>query len=225
MSSGDPAGKRKQSASGRTRSAKAAPNQRPPSPLREAQKELARQKLIEAARVAFETKGYVDTTVDDIAQGAGASRGTFYIYFQGKNEILQALMQLMHTEVERIGLFEDFRTLQEPSVEALQEWFEKYVTYYLDHLHIWRAMHQAQVVEADFTDLVKAAIDMYADLWKSTGLDRNGSDSDLRIGATMLYTFVDQFMYLWLVQGQDLDRAATTRALATAVCGAVSPRR
>jgi AcrR family transcriptional regulator len=207
MSSGDTAGRRK------------------PSPLREAQREFARQKLIDAARSAFETKGYVDTTVDDIAQGAGASRGTFYIYFQSKSEILRALLEGMRTEVERIGLFEDFRNLEEPSVDALQEWFEKYVTYYLDHLHIWRAMHQAQVVEADFDQLIMTAIDMYADLWKSTGLNRNGNDDDLRIGATMLYTFVDQFMYLWLVQGQDLDRATTTRALAEAVCGAVSPRR
>ena len=42
--------------------------------LREKQKALTREMLVDAAYAAFEEKGYVDATVDDIVRRASASR-------------------------------------------------------------------------------------------------------------------------------------------------------
>jgi AcrR family transcriptional regulator len=204
--------------------------------LRARQKEVARQMLIEAARAAFEAKGYVDVTVDEIAQGAGASRGTFYLYFQSKSEILSAILAELRLAVNAAGLFDDLTAMQNPTVETLQAWFEKYVDFYLQHHQLWYAIRQAQVVEPDFSLIVAAnwpveraasqngirsdqltAIDLYAEIWKSRGPGKRGADADARLTATMMYTFVDQFMYIWLVEGQKLDRRRTTRALAEAL--------
>src|SRR5688572_26565428 len=88
---------------------------RAPSPLREAQKELARQKLLEAATAAFEADGYVDVTIDDIVRRAGTSRGTFYLYFQSKSEVLRAVMAELRREVDEAGLFDDFAAMGEPT--------------------------------------------------------------------------------------------------------------
>jgi AcrR family transcriptional regulator len=183
---------------------------------------VARQRLVESARIAFEDKGYVDVTVDDIAQGAGASRGTFYLYFQSKSEILGALIAQLRDEVQAAS--DDFRAMGEPTVEALQAWFDDYVEFYLRHLALWRALHQAQVVEPDLHGLVAAAIDRYVDLCRSVRTGRRRSDQELRLPATLMYTFVDQFLYLWSSQtrdGHDLPRERTTRILAAAVHAAL----
>ena len=51
----------------------------------------ARQGLLDAARVAFQEHGYVDTTVDHIVSRAGVARGTFYTYFESKVHIFRHL--------------------------------------------------------------------------------------------------------------------------------------
>lgn len=48
--------------------------------------------ILDAAYDVFSTKGYQSSTVDDIAQQAGVSKGTCYQYFSGKEEIFTATM-------------------------------------------------------------------------------------------------------------------------------------
>src|SRR6516162_3083304 len=60
----------------------------PRTSLRAAQKALTRTRLLDAATSAFESRGYVDVTVDDIVHDAGVSRGTFYSHFPSKYAIL-----------------------------------------------------------------------------------------------------------------------------------------
>jgi len=197
---------------------KQAPTPRAPSLLRAAQKELARQKLVDAARSAFEANGYVNVTVDDIAQRAGASRGTFYLYFQSKLDALRAIRDELRIAANEAGLLDDLSAMKKPTVEALTTWFERYADYYLEYRQLWPAIRQAQAVEPEFSIIVAEAIDLYAGIWKSTGAVK--SDADARLTATLNYTFVDQFMYLWLVEereGQDVARNKVTKTLAEAI--------
>lgn len=48
--------------------------------------------ILDAAYSVFSTKGYHNSTVDDIAQQAGVSKGTCYQYFSGKEEIFIATL-------------------------------------------------------------------------------------------------------------------------------------
>jgi AcrR family transcriptional regulator len=63
-----------------------------PLPIREQQRAFTTRKLIEAARQLFAEQGYLDTTVDDIACTAGASRATFYLHFKSKAELMATLI-------------------------------------------------------------------------------------------------------------------------------------
>jgi len=53
--------------------------------------EERRRDILEAALAAFGTKGFNDTTVDEIAQAAGVAKGTVYLYFESKEHLLLAL--------------------------------------------------------------------------------------------------------------------------------------
>lgn len=60
--------------------------------LREAQKEMTRNRLFDAGLELFTSRGYAATTIDDIASAAGTTRVTFYAYFASKVELIKALI-------------------------------------------------------------------------------------------------------------------------------------
>jgi AcrR family transcriptional regulator len=56
--------------------------------LRLRQYEFARKSIFEAAFELFKTKGFEQTTVDDIAKAAGTSRRTYFRYFKTKEDVI-----------------------------------------------------------------------------------------------------------------------------------------
>lgn len=51
-----------------------------------------RRRLVEAARRCIARGGLRSLTIDDVCTEAGASKGAFYTYFEGKHELLLALL-------------------------------------------------------------------------------------------------------------------------------------
>jgi AcrR family transcriptional regulator len=52
-----------------------------------------RQKILESALNLFSEKGYVNTPVRDIIDDSGFGTGTFYKYFNNKEEVLKTLLE------------------------------------------------------------------------------------------------------------------------------------
>ena len=57
-----------------------------------ARREERRQQILICARDAFAEKGYQAVTVDDVVARAEIARGTFYLYFDDKRAVLDALV-------------------------------------------------------------------------------------------------------------------------------------
>ena len=57
-----------------------------------AKREERRQQLLDSARDAFAEHGYQAVTVDDVVARARIARGTFYLYFEDKRAVLDALV-------------------------------------------------------------------------------------------------------------------------------------
>ncbi len=57
-------------------------------PLRERKQQFVRDAIWDAAIDLFSTKGFDETTVDEIAQAAGTSRRSFFRYFKSKSDLL-----------------------------------------------------------------------------------------------------------------------------------------
>lgn len=66
-----------------------------PIPLRRQQRDFTRQRLVDAARELFLSKGARATSVDDIAKAAGTSRATFYAHFTDKQDVIRELARGM----------------------------------------------------------------------------------------------------------------------------------
>lgn len=65
---------------------------------RKASKEVRRQQLIEATIDSLARRGYSDTTLADVADGAGLSRGIVNFHFESKEKLLVATLQFMSEE-------------------------------------------------------------------------------------------------------------------------------
>jgi len=53
--------------------------------------EQRRAEILEAALALFSSKGFHDTTMEEVANAAGVAKGTIYLYFQSKEHLLLAL--------------------------------------------------------------------------------------------------------------------------------------
>jgi AcrR family transcriptional regulator len=72
-----------------------------PAPLRQRRKEARPQELLDAALDLFVEKGFAATRSDEVATRAGVSKGTLYLYYPSKEELLKEVIR--HNVVNQIA--------------------------------------------------------------------------------------------------------------------------
>ena len=66
--------------------------------------ERRKQELLEIAYSLFISRGYENTSVDDIIEQAGIAKGTFYYYFETKEQMLEEVIgRMIDQETEAAG--------------------------------------------------------------------------------------------------------------------------
>src|SRR5258708_16190457 len=65
-----------------------------PAGLRDRQKMERERRILAAARKLFDRRGYVNTSMGDVAARAGLAVGTLYNYFSSKDQLLIALSRI-----------------------------------------------------------------------------------------------------------------------------------
>ena len=78
---------------------------------------LSRQAILDAAVVVFSKKGFREASIADIMNGADLGTGTFYNYFQSKEELLVHLLGRFVAEVNTA--IEELRGEGRPACELL----------------------------------------------------------------------------------------------------------
>lgn len=81
-----------------------------------------RRALVVAGREEFGSKGYADTSVEDIVQRAGVTKGAFYHHFSGKKELFRRVFEQVTRELSQAAFVvhverEPFRPPEEQSRE------------------------------------------------------------------------------------------------------------
>jgi AcrR family transcriptional regulator len=88
------------------------------APTRQRRKEARPQELLDAALALFVEKGFAATRSDEVAVRAGVSKGTLYLYYPSKEELLKAVIQqnLGQLIAEGSGIVDEF---EGPSADLL----------------------------------------------------------------------------------------------------------
>ncbi|EFO80050.1 transcriptional regulator, TetR family [Oscillochloris trichoides DG-6] len=63
---------------------------------------LKRSEILDATRKLLYRKGYDQITIKDVIDEVQISKGAFYHYFDSKQALLEALLERMRTESERL---------------------------------------------------------------------------------------------------------------------------
>ena len=61
-----------------------------------------KSKIVSAAWKLFYEQGYEDTTIEEIIEESGTSKGSFYHYFEGKDALLGSLAYMMDEKYEEL---------------------------------------------------------------------------------------------------------------------------
>lgn len=168
-----------------------------------------RDRLLRVAREVFEEDGFDGASVSRIVEGASVSRGTFYLYFESKEDIFRTLADELLAQVVQLQ-----RPLDRvPPVDAIRDSISGFVGYYRDHARLMAVLEQVATHDAGFRALRR---DMRRGVAERAvrfiaGLQRRGeipATVDPRYAATALTGMVDRFAYVWLVLEEDFDEDA-----------------
>jgi AcrR family transcriptional regulator len=166
-----------------------------------------RARLLDAAKEIFEETGFLDARISDIAERAGLSHGSFYHYFDSKEEVFREVATVVDDELseplDTIILDQSSTaTPHERIREAMRRHFESYrdearimgvieqVSRYDEHVNAMRrARHEEQ--RAQVADSIRQ-------------LQRHGladPSLDPMVAAAALGSMTWRFAEMWLVEG------------------------
>ena len=102
-----------------------------------------RERLFRAALALFASKGYAETTVEDITEAADVGKGTFFNYFPSKEHILMAFGEMQLGKLESV--INDARRSDQPMREVLRNLVMRMTEEPIRNPSIVRALLQANL--------------------------------------------------------------------------------
>jgi len=96
--------------------------------LRERKKRLRLQRIISVARQLFLSKGFQNTTIQDIAEEAGIGLGTLYLYAKGKEDLL--VLVFRETLLQMTEAAFDGTDPQASVLDQLMYFFQVHIDYH-----------------------------------------------------------------------------------------------
>ncbi len=106
-----------------------------------------KRKLLDAAAIEFGEKGFHEASITGITQRAGTALGSFYTYFDSKDELFSALVKDMSSRVKShaAGAMTEWQGALEREKLALQAFME----FAREHKEIYRIIDEAEFVDPE----------------------------------------------------------------------------
>jgi AcrR family transcriptional regulator len=171
-----------------------------------------RDRLLEAAEVEFGEKGFHETAISDITQRAGAALGTFYTYFESKQEIFAALVSYIGERTRQRVREGVAGATDRLAAERLG--LAAYIGFVREHKGIYRIMSEAEFIA---NDAFRAHYEGFARSYRAN-LDQACRRGEIRPG--------DYEVWSWAIIGLDVflgmrfaawDDSRTPESVAAAV--------
>lgn len=192
--------------------------------LRELQKQQTRRLLLDTALECVAEKGYVGTTIDEIAGRASTTRTTFYQYFPSKTQLMTAVIR----EIDDI-----FTDADDPPLEVVVERGERalveaWLSRKFDQWEGLRAHLTAAYQAAAVDPEIQAGLDVWFDEVVGAiqqGLDRADrlDPPTRRVRAVLAFGQLEFLAKRWLRVGWAVDREICLRTLTDSWCHLLAP--
>lgn len=178
-----------------------------------------RDELLDSARDVFWEKGYLQTRVADIVERAGVSHGTFYTYFDSKEDVLWALAGSMHDILAETG-----RGVRAEvggnEVAAIELATRRYLEAYLANRRLACLVENVAAVNKDMRELrsrTRTSFVRRVQRSISRLQDDNLADADLDAGyaAEALVSMIGHFAYHHVVNHLPFDVEVAVPTLTT----------
>ncbi|WP_395393512.1 TetR/AcrR family transcriptional regulator [Novosphingobium sp. BL-8A] len=103
------------------------------------------RKLLDAAAVEFGERGFHEASITGITQRAGTALGSFYTYFDSKDEIFRALVDDLSGKVREAA--RDALREPLPALETEQAALTAFLQFARDHKEIYRIIDECEFVD------------------------------------------------------------------------------
>jgi len=175
-----------------------------------------RDAIVRSARAVFETRGFHDTTMSDLASAAEVSHGTVYTYFDSKEAVLSEVCRGLAAEMfATIRVPDDLRS---DPVARIEEGNRRYLAAYIKHARMLEVVEQAATTDQHFRELIEDLRRVFVD--KATGTIRHFQadglvESSLRpdIAGPALVGMVESFARRWHDHEQNFEPEQVVRTL------------
>jgi AcrR family transcriptional regulator len=169
------------------------------------------RKLLDAAMIAFDNRGYHATRVNDVVEIANTSHGTFYLYFSNKEDVLRALVTEAAGEAQ--SLCDALSTLpaegRSPSWEDVHGWVRAYSQLWGRYAPLFRTWTDLATIDAELQDVIRGTYTaLSAALTEQIGPDSSGHIVDPAGAGLAILAMLDRFHYLREFVGHPIDDVA-----------------
>ena len=106
--------------------------------------ERTRQRLLAAAETVFADLGYHEASIVKITEAAGVAQGTFYLYFEGKQQIFDELVEDLNRRVRRA--MTEASAAARGRLEAERLGFQAFFRFTAEHPALYRVIREAEFV-------------------------------------------------------------------------------
>lgn len=113
--------------------------------------EATRRRLLEAAEAVFAEQGYHEASIVKITERAGIGLGTFYLYFDSKQTIFEALVIDLNRRVRHS--MSEAMTGASSRLEAERAGFAGFFRFTAAHPALYRVVREAEFVSPDILRL------------------------------------------------------------------------
>lgn len=117
-------------------------------------KELKKRNLLAAAQELFLEKGVSKTSVSEIAERAEVAKGTFYLYFRDKDDLLEQLLyQISYDVIQRAFDYAECHRVDSfaDNIITFTDWIIVYFTEHTDILRLIQRNFSWPLVEKSLT--------------------------------------------------------------------------
>ncbi len=183
-----------------------------------------RAALVKAARALFEKNGYLDTNVDDIARRARVAHGTFYTYFNSKEEIFSEVVHVLLDDFRRIA------DAEPPASGEVSERIERsnrgYIKAFRANARMMAVLEQVATFNPRLAKVRRDARRFWVDRgteairrWQRRGLV--DQQIDAAYAASALGSMIDRSAYIWIVLGEPYETEKAVEQLTRLYCNAL----